>query len=42
MKDGKHVIMYIDDDADMLDSVRMVLGEPLQRRAVLHQDALAE
>lgn len=25
MKDGKHVILYIDDDQDMLDSVRLIL-----------------
>jgi len=25
MKDGKHVILYIDDDPDYLDSVRLVL-----------------
>lgn len=25
MKDGKYVILYVDDDQDMLDSLRMVL-----------------
>ena len=25
MKDGKHVILYIDDDQDCLDAVRMIL-----------------
>jgi DNA-binding response OmpR family regulator len=25
MKDGKHVILYVDDDQDMLDSIRMLL-----------------
>jgi two-component system, chemotaxis family, chemotaxis protein CheY len=25
MKDGKHVILYLDDDQDMLDAVRMIL-----------------
>ncbi len=25
MKDGKHVILYVDDDQDMLDSVRLIL-----------------
>lgn len=25
MKDGKHVILYVDDDQDFLDSMRMVL-----------------
>ena len=25
MKDGKHVILYIDDDQDFLDSVRVIL-----------------
>ncbi|MBR9975174.1 MAG: response regulator [Bacteroidetes bacterium] len=25
MNDGKHVILYIDDDQDMLDAVRMIL-----------------
>ena len=25
MRDGKHVILYVDDDQDMLDSVRAVL-----------------
>jgi two-component system, chemotaxis family, chemotaxis protein CheY len=25
MKDGKHVILYLDDDQDMLDAVRMML-----------------
>jgi len=25
MKDGKHVILYLDDDQDMLDAVRMLL-----------------
>lgn len=25
MKDGKHVILYVDDDQDMLDSVRFIL-----------------
>ena len=25
MKDGKHVILYVDDDQDMLNSVRIVL-----------------
>jgi len=25
MKDGKHVILYLDDDQDMLDAVRIIL-----------------
>lgn len=25
MKDGKHVILFVDDDQDMLDSLRLVL-----------------
>jgi two-component system alkaline phosphatase synthesis response regulator PhoP len=25
MNDGKHVILYLDDDQDMLDAVRMIL-----------------
>jgi two-component system, chemotaxis family, chemotaxis protein CheY len=25
MKDGKHVILYLDDDQDLLDAVRMIL-----------------
>jgi DNA-binding response OmpR family regulator len=25
MKDGKHVILYVDDDPDILDSMRMIL-----------------
>lgn len=25
MQDGKHVILYVDDDPDFLDSIRMVL-----------------